>query len=203
MEDITYSSKNRVLTSGGITIALANQKGVSRIVQEMDAEFEAKLKDMQQTAGNVDRVEIHYTDSPDNTRIDNWADIIAVFAVKTVMDTENGMDVATLDATRIGLIHEVFWEMNSLESHVETIEHTETVTVQHEDGSASEETTTSYERILHITVISRTAEQQAEAYHFTNEQIDLMKEMLSGEFRPLMFAILGKDTDTGLTSDCF
>lgn len=179
----------------------ADVKPLSRIVQEMDAEFEAKLEEMQQSAGNVDRVEIHYTDSADNTRIDNWADIIAVFAVKTVMDTENEMDVVTLDATRIGIIHGVFWEMNQLESHIETIEHTETVTVQHEDGSSSDETTTSYERILHITVNSRTAEQQAEAYHFTNEQSDLMKEMLSAEFRPLMFAILGKDADIGLTSE--
>lgn len=37
------------------------------------------------------------------------------------------------------------------------------------------------------------AEQQAEAYHFTNEQMDLMKELLSAEFRPQMLAILGKD----------
>lgn len=139
--------------------------------------------------------------SADNTRIDNWADIIAVFAVKMVMDTENGMDVVTLDATRIGIIHEVFWEMNQVESHVETIEHTETVTVQHEDGSSSKETTTSYERILHITVNSRTAEQQAEAYHFTNEQMDLLKELLSAEFRPLMFTILGKEVDSGLTPE--
>lgn len=179
----------------------ADVKPLSRIVQEMDAEFGAKLKDLQQSAGNVDRVEIHYTDSADNTRIDNWTDIIAVFAVKTVMDNKNGMDVATLDATRIGVIHEVFWEMNQMESLVETIEHTETVTVQHDDGSASEETKTSYEHILYITVTSRTAEQQAEAYHFTNEQMDLMKEMLSVEFRSLMFAILGKDTDTGLTPE--
>ncbi|WP_052098195.1 C40 family peptidase [Paenibacillus stellifer] len=179
----------------------ADVKPLSRIVQEMDAEFESKLEEIQQSAGNVDRVEIHYTDSADNTRIDNWADIIAVFAVKTVMDTENGMDVVTLDATRIGIIHEVFWEINQVESHVETIEHTEMVTVQHEDGSSSKETTTTYERILHITVNSRTAERQAEAYHFTNEQMDLMKEMLSAEFRPMMFAILGKEADSGLTPE--
>jgi uncharacterized protein YycO len=54
---------------------------------------------------------------------------------------------------------------------------------------------------LHITVISQTAEQQAEIYRFTNEQIDLMKEMLSEEFRPLMYAMLGKDTDIGLTPE--
>jgi len=157
------------------------------------------LEEEQRSAGTVDRVEIHYPGSADNTRIDNWMDIVAVFAVKTVIDSENGMDVATLDATRIAIIRSVFWDMNLLDSRIETIEHTETVTVEHEDGSTSEETTTSFERILHITVTSKTAEQQADIYHFTSEQKDFVKEMLSMEFRPLMFAILGKDTDTGLT----
>lgn len=177
----------------------ADVKPLSRIVQEQDAEFANRLAEIQQSAGRVDRVEVHYPGSADNTRIDNWMDIIAVFAVKTVTDSENGMDVATLDAIRTGIIQSVFWDMNQLESHVETIQHTETVTVEHEDGSTSEETTTSSERILHITVTSKTAEQQADSYHFTNEQIDIMKEMMSGEFRPLMFAMLGKDTDVGLT----
>lgn len=47
--------------------------------------------------------------------------------MKTVMDSENGMDVATFDQTRIGIIQSVFWGMNQLESRIETIEHTETV----------------------------------------------------------------------------
>lgn len=179
----------------------ADVKPLTRIVQEIDDEFAAQLVDIQQAAGNVDRVEYHYPGSADNTRIDNWMDIIAVFAVKTVTDAENGMDVATLDATRNGIIRSVFWDMNSLESRVETIEHKETVTVEHEDGSTSEETFTRYERILHITVTSHTAEQQADIYRFTNEQIEIMKEMLSEEFRPLMFAILGKDADIGLTPE--
>ncbi|SMF25265.1 hypothetical protein SAMN02744102_02193 [Paenibacillus barengoltzii] len=179
----------------------ADVKPLSQIVQELDAEFAARLVELQQSAGNVDRVEYHYPGSADNTRIDNWMDIISVFAVKTVTDVENEMDVATLDATRIGIIRSVFWDMNSLESRVETIEHNETVSVEQEDGSTSEETITRYERILHITVISLAAEQQADIYRFTNEQIELMKEMLSEEFRPLMFAILGKDANIGLTPE--
>ncbi|WP_211326593.1 C40 family peptidase [Paenibacillus flagellatus] len=179
----------------------ADVKPLTRIVQEIDDEFAARIADMQRSAGHVDRVEYHYPGSADNTRIDNWMDIIVVFAVKTVTDAENGMDVATLDATRIGIIRSVFWDMNSLESRVETIEHKETVTVEHEDGSTSEETITRYERILHITVTSQTAEQQADIYRFTNEQMELMKEMLSEEFRPLMYAILGKGADIGLTPE--
>ncbi|MCY9667638.1 C40 family peptidase [Paenibacillus alginolyticus] len=191
------SSPFSIFVSGENTDA--DVKPLSRIVQELDIEFADRLTEIQQSAGHVDRVEFYYPGSADNTRIDNWMDIIAVFAVKTVMDSENGMDVATLDATRIDIIQSVFWDMNQLESHVEKIEHTETVTVEHEDGSTSEETTTSYEHILHITISSKTAEQQANSYHFTNEQKDIMKEMMSGEFRPLMFAILGKETDIGLT----
>lgn len=41
--------------------------------------------------------------------------------------------------------------MNQVESRLETLEHTGTVTVEHEDGSTSEETITSYEQFLHIT----------------------------------------------------
>lgn len=67
-----------------------------------------RLAEVQRSAGQVDRVEYHYPGSADNTRIDNWMDIIAVFAVKTVTDSENGMDVATLDATRVGIIKRYF-----------------------------------------------------------------------------------------------
>jgi hypothetical protein len=50
---------------------------------------------------------------------------------------------------------------------------------------------------LPITITSKTAEQQAKLYHFTDDQTDLMEEMLSGEFRPLMLELLGKQTDIG------
>jgi hypothetical protein len=191
------SSPFSIFVSGENTDA--DVKPFSQIVQGLDTEFADRLVEIQQSAGHVDWVDIQYPGSADNTRMDNWMDVIAVFAVKTATGSENGMDVATLDTTRIGIIQSVFWDMNQLESHIETVEHTETATVEHEDGSTSEETTTSYELILHITVTSKTAEQQADSYHFTNEQMDIMKEMLSGEFRPLMFAMIGKETDTGLT----
>jgi hypothetical protein len=180
----------------------ADVKPLSQIVQGLDTEFADRLVEIQQSAGHVDRMEIQYPGRAENTQMDNWMDVIAVFAVKTAMDSENGMDVATLDATRIGIIQSVFWDMNQIESRVEMIEHTETVTVELEDGSdwsSGEGATTSYERILLITVTSKTAEQQADSYHFTNEQTDLMKEMMSGEIRPLMFTILVKETDIDLT----
>ncbi len=170
---------------------------ISSVVQEVNTEFADKIEKIKSDHSNVDSVEINYAGSADNTRVDNWMDVTAVFAVKTAMDKENGMDVATIDTTRIDLIKSVFWDMNLIDYYVETIEHTETETVDNGDGTTSEGTTTTYEHILHITITSKTAEQQADVYGFTDDQKDIMKEMLSGEFRPMMYALLSLDEDYG------
>jgi hypothetical protein len=164
---------------------------ISSIVQEINAEFDNNIEDIKEAHDYVDSVEIHYSGSSDNIRVDNWVDVIAVFAVKTAMDKENGMDVATIDTTRIDLIKSVFWDMNLIDYYVETIEYTETETVDNGDGTTSQETTTTYEYILHITITSKTAEQQAGEYGFTDDQISVMEEMLSGEFRSMMYTLLG------------
>lgn len=128
---------------------------ISNVGQEINAEFNQRIEDIKQAHSYVGSVEIHYPGSADNIRVDNWMDVVAVFAVKTATDTENGMDVVTIDTTRIDLIKTVFWDMNSIPYEIETIEHTETETIVHEDGTTSEETTTTYEYILHITITSQ------------------------------------------------
>lgn len=174
---------------------------ISNVVQEVNVEFNQQIEDIKQAHSYVDSVEIHYPGSADNIRVDNWMDVVAVFAVKTATDTENGMDVVTIDTTRIDLIKAVFWDMNGIGYEIETIEHTETETVENEDGTTSEITTTTYEYILHITITSKTAEQQADEYGFAADQKDILEGMLSGEFRPLMFALLGIDGNIGLTPE--
>jgi len=174
---------------------------ISNVVQEVNTEFNQRIEDIKQAHSYVDSVEIHYSGSADNIRVDNWMDVVAVFAVKTATDTENGMDVVTIDTIRIDLIKAVFWDMNGITYEVETIEHTETETIVNEDGTTSEETTTTYEYILHITITSKTTEQQADEYGFTADQKAILEEMLSGEFRPLLFALLGMDGDIGLTPE--
>lgn len=93
------------------------------VVQEVNADFNAKIQDIIAAHPEADRVEITYMDSADNVKVDNWMDIAAVFSVKTAM-TENGIDVATIDAVRIEIIKGIFWDMNRIDFYVETIEHT-------------------------------------------------------------------------------
>ncbi|UQZ86456.1 putative endopeptidase precursor [Paenibacillus konkukensis] len=170
------------------------------IVEEVDVQFSTQLEHVRQAAGDIDRVEISYVGSADNTRIDNWPDVLAVFAVKTSTNTA-GFDVVTMDRQRVELLQAVFWDMNQIDSHIETLEHTKIVSVEQDDGSIEEQPMTEYERILQLSIIARTAEQQAAHYNFSNEQINLVEELLSAEFRPMMFALLGKDESVGLSSE--
>jgi cell wall-associated NlpC family hydrolase len=178
-----------------------NVTPIANVVQEVNTEFDSRIEAIKTDNPDVDRVETDYPGSADNTRINNWMDVVAVFAVKTSMDSQNGMDVVTIDNIRADLLKSVFWDMNSIDSKVETVEQTKTVTVKNEDGTTSEETVTTSENVLHITVTSKTAEQQANEYGFTSDQKEVMEEMLSAQFRPMMFALIGMDSDVGLTPD--
>lgn len=190
----------------GIFVADENtESGTNKIaflVEDIDAQYADQMESLIQAAGDVDQVEIHYVDSADNTRIDNWPDVLAVFAVKTSTD-KAGFDVVIMDRQRVEMLQTVFWDMNRIDSHVETLEHTVIVFIEKEDGSVEEYAVTEYERVLQLSIIARTADQQASDYDFSTEQVDLVNELLSAEFRPMMFAILGKNADTGLTSEQF
>ncbi|OIA99320.1 hypothetical protein AK95_19320 [Paenibacillus sp. LC231] len=175
---------------------------LSLIVDELDEQFMTRLEQERQAAGDVDRVEIHYVDSEEKSRIDNWPEVLAVFAVKTSMSTA-GFDVATMDRQRVEMLQTVYWDMNQIDSHVETLEYTEMVAIEQDDGSIEEHPVTEYERVLHLSITARTAEQQATLYDFSIEQNDIMEELLSATFRPMMFALLGKDENVGLSSEQF
>lgn len=181
----------------------SDTKKLVQIVEEMDAQFVARMESVQQVAGEVDRIEIQYVGSADNTRIDNWPDVLAVYAVKTSTDSSAGLDVVTMDVQREEMLQAVFWDMNQIDSQIEILEHTRTVAVEQIDSNVEEQSVTEDERVLQLSIYARTAEQQAALYDFSTEQVDLMNELLSAEFRPMMMAILGKNGDTGLTSEQF
>lgn len=162
---------------------------LTEVVEAVNAEFEQRIQDIIDDHSYCDSVEMHYVGSTDGAKINNWMDVIAVFAVKTAMD-ENGMEVVTIDETRIELIKAVFWDMNLIDYYVEEIEHLD------DEGDIDW-----IEYILHITITSKSAEEQAEEYGFTDEQKEIMREMLSGEFLSYILALLGLDPAGELTEE--
>lgn len=131
---------------------------VSQAVSTINMDYNAQLEGLQ--AGSYDDVVIH-------GQAPHWADVLAVFAVQTA-GTDQGVDVATLDQNRVDRLKAVFWDMTTLSSEVETIDH-----------PASNGTDAWTETVLHITIASKTADDMRSVYAFTEEQNSALDALLA------------------------
>lgn len=130
---------------------------ISQAVSTINIAYNEKLEDLQ--SGSYDDIVIQ-GQGPD------WADVLAVFAVKT-SGIDQGMDVATLDADRVDRLEDVFWDMTSLSSEDKAIEHP-----AEGDNAAWTET------VLHITITAKTADEMRSVYAFTEEQNEALDALL-------------------------
>ena len=121
-----------------------NTPVMSEVVNQLNNEFAAKIE-LIENENPHDTLELSGSDS---ISANQWREILAVYAVKVTADPENGMEVATLDDTKVGILRDVFWDMNKIDYWIETIEHEETVTTTDEDGNETTETITTTETIL-------------------------------------------------------
>ena len=127
-------------------------------VTQINVELTDKLSLLQ--AGDYDSIDIQGS-GPD------WREVAAVFAVKTALGAD-GVDVAALTPDRVDRLKAVFWDMCEITSSVETIDHPA-------NGSAEAWT----EKILHITITARTADEMRTVYLFTPEQNSALTELLA------------------------
>jgi hypothetical protein len=174
-------------------------QSISGVLQQVDTEFSQKISDIEKSNPH-DSVSIQYVGSADNTRVNNWLDVLAIFAVKTATNSQNAMDVATLDKTRIGLLKDVFGDMNQIDYHVDTVSSSASSGTDSGTGNSVSSQATA-QRVLTITVTSKTAEQQADNYGFTADQKSMVDQLLSSDCRQMLLELLGKGGGDGLTSD--
>lgn len=127
-------------------------------VSQINMELTDKLALLQ--TGTYDSIDIQGT-GPD------WRDVTAVFACKTAMGTDS-VDVAALTPDRVDRLKTVFWDMCAVTSSVETINH-----------PAVGSTAAWSEKILHITITAKTAEDMRTAYLFTSVQNSSLTELLA------------------------
>ena len=123
-------------------------------VGQLNMELANTLETMQ--TGDYDSIDIQ-GQGPD------WREVVAVFAARTA-GTDDGTDVAALTPDRVDRLKAVFWDMCAITSEVETI--------PHPDSDPDDDTDDSWtERILHITITAKTAEDMRTEYAFTDYQI--------------------------------
>jgi len=131
---------------------------VAQAVGSVKEAYNTKLEELQ--TGDYDSIDIQ-GQAPD------WTDVLAVFAVKLAGADVGGLDVATLDPDRVSKLTSVFWDMTAITTEVETIDH---------PASGNREAWT--EKILHITITPKTADDMRTIYNFTPYQNSALDELL-------------------------
>lgn len=156
---IFFSSEN---TGTGMT--------VRTVVQEINDEFDNTIDNIK-SSYTYDEVEINGTKS-------NWKDVLAIFSVRTTTDTTNPQEVMIMDETKKSLLSTIFWDMNTLTPKVETRTETKEVETTDEEGN----TVTTIQDVtitaLCITIESKTANDMATTYSFTDTQKEYLAELL-------------------------
>ncbi|MEW5920550.1 MAG: hypothetical protein AB1796_06295 [Bacillota bacterium] len=165
----------------------ANTPIMTEVVSRLNEEFAAEIQRIQDENPH-DTLELSGNGS---STISNWREILAVYAVKVAGDPENGMEVATLDDTKVGILRDVFRDMNKIDYWLETIEHEETVTATDEDGNETQETVTTTETILHINVTSRSHTDMIAEYGFNAQQVKMLDELMKDEYQELFMQLTG------------
>lgn len=173
-----------ISTSFGIFYSLFDNsedvKKVSQIVAETNSEFNNKVEDIK---NSTDYDSIEYRLLPrgeDGLFITNWTQVVAVFAVKTALDSSNALDVVTMDSKREEMLKDIFWDMNEL--------YYETKEIQHNENS---DQSTDTETVLCITLKSKSYEEMADYYNFSQYQKQALYETMKPEYAQMLSELVG------------
>ena len=116
----------------------------------------------------------------------HWPEILSIYAVKINTDSENPMEVVTLDDNKIEKLGSIFNEMISVSHSIKT--ETQEQTVEDEDGN--ETTETIVVTTLQITLSQKGVYEMAAEHHFSNTQVAQLQELLSPEYSDMWASIV-------------
>ena len=118
--------------------------------------------------------ELDMQEGMETAMLQNWRNVLAVYAVKVSTDEEHGLDVMTMDEEKLQLLREIFFDANKLEYEFTT----RTV-----DG---EQITT-----LHISAQIKDAMRMADEYGFTAQQREMLEELLKPDYDDIFLSLIG------------
>ena len=106
--------------------------------------------------------------------LQNWRNVLAVYAVKVSTDEEHGLDVMTMDEEKLQLLREIFFDANKLVYEL---------TTSIVDGAQK--------TILHISLQIKDAMQMANEYGFTAQQREMLEELLKPDYDDIFLSLIG------------
>ena len=179
-------------------------KPMTETIETINAEFydsaQEKIDELSEGAETVEVIYEGDLESLDSS-LPNWPDVIAIYAAKTSLDPENPADVTVVDAENLNRLKEIFYDMNRVTYHAE--EETETVIVTDDAGKpvlddngdpVTQEITTRY---IYVNVISTDYLTAASQYGLTEDQNQMLSELMLPDYYPLFAELLGDTVGDG------
>ena len=159
---------------------------IAEIVAETNIDFGAAINDIVSAHPKCNETTINYDYEDGHTWASYWPEVLAIFAVHTNLNSDS--DVVVIDEAKKQLIQGTFWSMHIIDYEIESV-----ITIpEPTDDDPDPEPVTEY--ILHINVSSKSVDTLAEEYRFTQDQKDILHELLSDEMRPSLLALCGNSS---------
>lgn len=152
-------------------------------VSVLNGEFAARIEQIK-AENPYDELDMDNAGSA--AMISNWRDVLAVYAVRTTTDNASPDEVATLTEEKMEILREIFWDMNAISYHLETV-----------SGGEDEGDTV----ILRITVTVKDHLQMADEYRFNADQRKLLEELMQPKYQELFMVLTGSYQDIELSPD--
>lgn len=163
-----------------------NSIRIAEIVAETNADFGTAINDIVAAHPECSETTMDYDYEDGHTWASYWPEVLAVFAVQNNLNNDG--DVVVIDEGKKRLIQDTFWAMHEISAEVEEV----TTTPEPTEDEPDPEPVTEY--ILHITVSSKSVDALADLYRFTQDQRDILHQLLSEEMRPSLLALCGGTT---------
>lgn len=179
-------------------------KPMTETIETINAEFyDSAQKKIDELSEGAETVEVIYEGDLESLEspLPNWSDVIAIYAAKTSLDPENPADVTVVDEENIERLKKVFYDMNKVTYRAE--EETETIIMTDETGAAvlddngnsvMQEVTARY---IYVNVISADYLEAAEQYALTEDQNQMLSELMLPDYYPLFAELLGDTVGDG------
>ena len=160
-----------------------NSIRIAEIVAETNADFGTAINDIVSAHPECSETTMDYDYEDGHTWASYWPEVLAVFAVQNNLNNDG--DVVVIDEGKKRLIQDTFWAMHEISAEVEEV----TATPEPTEDEPDPEPVTEY--ILHIAVSSKPVDALADLYRFTQDQRDILHQLLSEEMRPSLLALCG------------
>ncbi len=162
-------------------------------IAEIDTGFKAGVdaKITELSSGGYDAVNVIVRGDidGDSVQINNWNDVLSVYAVMLTTDEAAAADVVVVTPEKLEKLKAIFNDMNRVSYQTE-IATTEEI-AENEDGE--EETVTRTTLNIYITYNGLSYLEATDLYGFTEDQREVMDELMSPAYYSYFAALLGVD----------